>query len=107
MPSTQTKPASLSRLDVSAPSAYAPDNPIYSRPFLKSSAFSSAFSAALRVSAALALVAALAHAQAPPYLNPDLPPETRAADPAVVLEKIVINTGGLQPSYLGPPENVH
>jgi hypothetical protein len=26
-------------------------------------------------------------------------------DPAVVLEKIVINTGGLKPSYLGPPEN--
>lgn len=25
-------------------------------------------------------------------------------DPAVVLEKIIINTGGVQPSYLGPPE---
>ena len=25
-------------------------------------------------------------------------------DPAVVLEKIVVNTGGLRPSYLGPPE---
>ncbi|HKA02158.1 MAG TPA: hypothetical protein VKE70_36855, partial [Candidatus Solibacter sp.] len=26
------------------------------------------------------LLAALAHAQTPPYLNPDLPAETRAAD---------------------------
>jgi len=26
-------------------------------------------------------------------------------DPAVVLEKIVVNTGGLRPSYLGPPES--
>jgi len=27
-------------------------------------------------------------------------------DPGVVLEKIVVNTGGLRPSYLGPPESV-
>jgi beta-glucosidase len=32
------------------------------------------------VSAAFTLGAALAHAQTPPYLNPDLPAETRAAD---------------------------
>jgi hypothetical protein len=26
-------------------------------------------------------------------------------DPAVVLEKIIVNTGGLKSSYLGPPES--
>jgi hypothetical protein len=28
-------------------------------------------------------------------------------DPAVVLEKLLINTGGVKPSYLGPPESYH
>jgi hypothetical protein len=26
-------------------------------------------------------------------------------DPAVVLERVIVDTGGLQPSYLGPPES--
>jgi hypothetical protein len=26
-------------------------------------------------------------------------------DPGPVLQKIIVNTGGLQPSYLGPPES--
>ena len=29
----------------------------------------------------------------------------RVLDPGIVLQKILIDTGGLKPSYLGPPES--
>jgi len=28
-------------------------------------------------------------------------------DPSIAIDRIVIDTGGLQPSYLGPPESYH
>jgi hypothetical protein len=28
-------------------------------------------------------------------------------DPGVILQKIIVNSGGLKPSYLGPPESYY
>ena len=28
-------------------------------------------------------------------------------DPGIVLEKMIVDLGGLKPSYLGPPESYH
>jgi len=28
-------------------------------------------------------------------------------DPSIAVDRIVIDTGGLRPSYLGPPESYH